>query len=285
MGQFGAQGAGQVVLDIAHRHPTRIQRDDHVVEAAGATGTLGHQPRLEGPVAVARHRQRDVTDLAGQRLRARTVAGIRTAPPGRITLRIAQMAGQLGLQTPLQHRLHQLGQQPTLTGQRQPITIYFGHQVVQQPGIDHLVDRPPRRRNILSIISHSHLCTPSNSSLILCTDHLTPSTGSDIRSFVWTSFFRATKCDETDVVSAESGYLHTTPRSTPYVPTAQRTPISVGCSKNSTDHPVHSPETSCSSASKAAHCPQSAGHPSTSVGTMHRRRPRRPPRIPRPTAK
>jgi hypothetical protein len=42
VGQFSAQRAGQVVADVAHRHPTRVQRNDHLVEAAGAPRALGN---------------------------------------------------------------------------------------------------------------------------------------------------------------------------------------------------------------------------------------------------
>jgi hypothetical protein len=173
VGQFRAQRAGQVVLDVAHRHPTRVQRDDHVVEAAGAALPLGHQPRLERRPAIPRHRQRHLTDLGGQGLRRRPVTRVRTTPPGRITLLIAEMVAQLGLQTPFQHRPDHLRQEPALAGQPQSVTIDPFHQPIKQTGLDHVVDRiPSRTRPNLLILCHGHLCTPS--SRILYTDHLTP---------------------------------------------------------------------------------------------------------------
>ncbi len=74
VGQLGAQCAGQVMGDVAHGHPTRIQRDDHVVEAAGAPAALGDQSGLKGPGTVARHVEAHVTDLGGQSLGGGAVA-------------------------------------------------------------------------------------------------------------------------------------------------------------------------------------------------------------------
>jgi hypothetical protein len=53
--QLGAQRAGQVMLDIAHRHPTRVQRNNHLIQAAGTPGALGNQPRLKRPSPIPRH--------------------------------------------------------------------------------------------------------------------------------------------------------------------------------------------------------------------------------------
>ena len=146
MGQLGAQRAGQVVLDVAHRHPARVQRDDHLVEAAGAAGALGDQPRLEacrpGPAGTSsRTGPTSVCSVFG-------VAPLRefgAAPPGRVALLVAQVLGQLGGQAALQHRLDHLRQEPALPGQRQLAGVDPVHQLVEQPGIEHLVDRLPGR--------------------------------------------------------------------------------------------------------------------------------------------
>jgi hypothetical protein len=42
-------------LDLAHRHATRVHRDDLVVEARETRLVLGVQQRLETALAVARH--------------------------------------------------------------------------------------------------------------------------------------------------------------------------------------------------------------------------------------
>jgi hypothetical protein len=170
VGQLGTQRADQVMLDVAHGHPTRVQRDDHVVQAAGAAGALGHQPGLEHAGPIPRHGQPHVTDLGGQGLGRGAVARVRDAPPGRVALLIAQVPGQLGLQGTLEHRPDQLGQKPALPGQRQPTGIDLIHHRVQQPGLDHVVDRIPRRRHRLrlrhpqrmpQVFLQGHLCTPS----------------------------------------------------------------------------------------------------------------------------
>ena len=41
--QVGAQGAGQMMLDIAHRHATGVEADDHLRRPTDAPRTLGHQ--------------------------------------------------------------------------------------------------------------------------------------------------------------------------------------------------------------------------------------------------
>ena len=42
---FGADGGGQMMLDIAQRHPTGIQRNDHLIDTAESTRSFGHQCR------------------------------------------------------------------------------------------------------------------------------------------------------------------------------------------------------------------------------------------------
>src|SRR5437588_1873988 len=42
---FGADGGGQMLLDIAQRHPTGIQRNDHLIDTAESTRSFGHQCR------------------------------------------------------------------------------------------------------------------------------------------------------------------------------------------------------------------------------------------------
>ena len=42
------------------------------------------------------------------------------------------MAGQLGVHPALQDGLDQLGQEPALTGQREPVLVDPGHQLIEQ---------------------------------------------------------------------------------------------------------------------------------------------------------
>src|SRR5680860_1711479 len=74
VGQVGAQRPSQVVTDVAHRHPARIQRDDHLVQAAEPALTLGHQMRLEGRRPVPRNVQPELPDLAGDGLGGAAIA-------------------------------------------------------------------------------------------------------------------------------------------------------------------------------------------------------------------
>jgi hypothetical protein len=83
-----------------------------------AAGPVWHQLRVEGPVAIPRHPDRHLTDLGRHRLCERPVAGVARAPAlqgGRLK---AEVFGQLGLQTRLEHPRHQRRQQAAGTGQR-----------------------------------------------------------------------------------------------------------------------------------------------------------------------
>jgi len=169
----------QVVGDVAHGHPARVQRDDHVVEAAGPADPFRDQPWLERPGPVPRHRQRDVADLGGHRLGRRAVARVGRTPPGRIALLIAQVLGELGLQPALEHRLDHLGEEATLPGQRQTTGVDALHQLVEQAGVEHVVNHIARRtrpRAVLrdaqrmprrAIFGHGHLCTPQLKRILL----------------------------------------------------------------------------------------------------------------------
>jgi len=178
VGQLGPQRAFHMVLDVADRHPARIQRDDHVVQAAGPASTLRDQPRLEATGPVPRHRQSHVTDLGHQSLRAGPVPRVRAAPPGRVALLIAQMPSQLHSQNrsrtapePLQNRFDHLGEEATLPGQPQLASIRSLHHTIEQSSLDHLVDRRPsrprlaarlhpQRMQITLVIGHGHELPP-----------------------------------------------------------------------------------------------------------------------------
>jgi hypothetical protein len=104
------------VYVAAHGHPARIQADDHVREATEPAFALGHQHRRERARPIPRDVQLDRTDLGLHRLRRRAVPRIAGAFPGRVVLVITQMLTELGLQTPLQDRLAQLGQETARPG-------------------------------------------------------------------------------------------------------------------------------------------------------------------------
>jgi hypothetical protein len=182
--QLRPEGALKVMLDVADGHPARIQRDDHVVQAAGPAGALRDQPRLEAAGPIPRHRQSHVADLGGQGLRARPVTRVRAAPPGRIAFLIAQMPGQLRGQPSLEDCFDHLREEPALPGQPQLAGIRPGHHVIEQTRLDHLIDRSPRPRRPLTrghtqrikitlFIGHSHVSTSHVLRGSSYTDHLT----------------------------------------------------------------------------------------------------------------
>jgi hypothetical protein len=75
--ELGADRGGQMMLDTADRHPTGVERDDHVVETAQAPRALRDQRRAEAAVAIAWDRQADIADLTGDRLGRESIAGVR----------------------------------------------------------------------------------------------------------------------------------------------------------------------------------------------------------------
>ena len=107
----------QVTLDIAHRHATRIERQDAIVEAVEAALALGHDHRFEAAVAIARHRKRHLAVLGQYRLVRMAVAAVARAPARRVALLVAQVLAQLGAQRTLQKRLLQLPEQPVVAQQ------------------------------------------------------------------------------------------------------------------------------------------------------------------------
>ena len=146
MRQLGAIHLLKVVQDVAHAHPVRIQRDDHVVQAAGdPPRALRDQQRLEGPGPVPRHLQRDRPDPGLDGLGDAPVPGVPRPVPGRIVPPVTQVRGQLGLQRPLQHRPHQLAEHRALAGQPQPPgrVLRALQQRVEQPVIHQLPQRHP----------------------------------------------------------------------------------------------------------------------------------------------
>ena len=85
----------EVALDVARRHPARIERQDLIVEAIEAPRVLGHDPRLERRVAVPRQLDRERPIDRAQRLARPTVTPIGLLPGRLLTRRIAEMLTQL----------------------------------------------------------------------------------------------------------------------------------------------------------------------------------------------
>jgi hypothetical protein len=124
---------GQVRLDVAGRHPARVEGEDLVVEALEAPLPLAHKLRLEAALAVTRRPHLDRAVLGRERLRRRAVAGV-AGPAGWLLVRlVAEIGGQLRRQGALhqprrQLREHAAGPDDLLLGPR------AGKQL-----IDHLV--------------------------------------------------------------------------------------------------------------------------------------------------
>src|SRR6266511_1070974 len=117
LGDVDAVQLAQVALDVAGRHAAGVEREDLLVEAVEGTPVLGHDPRLEAALPVARQLDPDRPILRAQRLRRRPVAPIRL-PLGRLSARrIAEMLPQLDTGRPFDQTAPQLVNQPIRTGQ------------------------------------------------------------------------------------------------------------------------------------------------------------------------
>src|SRR5215212_8664794 len=79
--QLGAQGAFQMSLNVADRHPPGIQADDHLRQPADPPLALRHQPRLKGAVTVPRGSQINIADLGAQPFTRGPVPGVAGAVP------------------------------------------------------------------------------------------------------------------------------------------------------------------------------------------------------------
>jgi hypothetical protein len=98
-------------LDIPHREPAAIERQDLLVKPDEPPLALADDLRLKAPIPITRSVELDLPVLADQRLRRRAVALVR-GPARRLAVRLAaHMAGQLDLHRPLHQPLGQLRQE------------------------------------------------------------------------------------------------------------------------------------------------------------------------------
>jgi hypothetical protein len=90
-----------VALDLSHRHATRIEAQNLLIEAAKPGLSLGDQLGLETASAIAWYRDLDLAIIRQDRLRTRPVAAV-ALPAGRqIALLIAEVVGQFRAKRPL----------------------------------------------------------------------------------------------------------------------------------------------------------------------------------------
>jgi hypothetical protein len=132
----------EVRLDVAHRQPARVQRQDLVVESHKAALALAHDLRLKAAVAIPRGIDRHLPVLGDKRLGRRAVARVRR-PAGRLLVRlVAQMLGQLDAHRPLHQPLGQLGEQAS-----RPDDLLLAARAGKQR-VDQLVRQPATVRQL-----------------------------------------------------------------------------------------------------------------------------------------
>ena len=107
----------QVPLDLARGHPARVQGEDLLVEAVERARVLGHDPRLERGVTIARQLDPDRPIDRPQRLLREPVAPVRLPLERLATRRVAEMLLQLGPGRALDQPLAQLVDQSVRAGQ------------------------------------------------------------------------------------------------------------------------------------------------------------------------
>ena len=134
MGQLGADRGDQMVLDVAQRHAAGIQADDHLIQAAEPAGSLRHQLRGKGALAIPGHRQIDIADLAGDHLCGGAVTRVGKQRCLRIAALIADVVGQLHLQATLQGRFQHALQQPVIPAQRHLAGVDLLEDAIQRTG-------------------------------------------------------------------------------------------------------------------------------------------------------
>src|ERR1019366_1052643 len=101
----------QVPLDLARAHPSRIHRDDLVVETGKSRLAFADDLRLVTAVAIPRGLQRHLPEIALERLGGSAIDRVAAVITGRIVLLVAEMVGHLNLHRAFQQRLGQLLQQ------------------------------------------------------------------------------------------------------------------------------------------------------------------------------
>src|SRR5699024_1192952 len=156
------------------RHPARVETDDHVIQPAQAALALRDQARGERASAIPRDLQLDRPELGLHRLRRAPVAGVGVLRRLAGALLVAQVAAQLGLQTPLERCLDQRGHEPAVTGQLDLASVDLLEQGIQLPGGLQLLDQVLARAPIvmlLLLVRHGHDCSVPLGTAY--TDHLT----------------------------------------------------------------------------------------------------------------
>lgn len=167
---------GKVVLDVADDHPTRIQANDHVLQPTEAALTLRHQHHAR--VAITGLVQLHVPDLGRDHLRHGAITRTAATATSHLVLAIPQVLTQSSLHTTFEDRLNPLGQEPTLTDQRNTPPSGHSHQPIKQQAIKQLTPQLPCLRPQLPLLrGHEHSQPPSTRKTTTHTNHLTRPAG------------------------------------------------------------------------------------------------------------
>src|SRR5215470_6042115 len=100
-----------MLLDLASRHPARIQREDFVVEAFKAGLPFGNDLRLEGGIAVARNLKGQGAEVAFESLLGVTIARIATARAFGVVLFVAEVMSEFSLESAFENSFGELFEQ------------------------------------------------------------------------------------------------------------------------------------------------------------------------------
>src|SRR5699024_9774668 len=118
---------------------------------------LGDQARSEGPAPVPGDVQLDRSDLGLDGLRGGPVAGVVMLRRILGTLLISEVAGQLGLQTPLERGLDQRWHEPAVTGQLDFPGVDLLEEGIKLPRGLQLLDQVLARGLVLLVlVRHGH---------------------------------------------------------------------------------------------------------------------------------
>ena len=155
-----AQGGGQVMTDIAYRHPPGIQADNHRIQTIEAPLPFTHQARGERARPVPGDLDLEGTHLRHHGLLRRAPPRVRARLPTGLALLIPQMLGQLRGQPALQGLLEQRRQQALAARHLDLASIKTLKQRIQRPRATKLLHRltpTSASHNNIIIIHHASI--------------------------------------------------------------------------------------------------------------------------------
>ena len=122
-----------VALDFAHRHATRVERQDFLVKACPAGLVLGDDLGLKAAVTVARDFYGQFAKVAFKGFLALSIAGVASWVGNGVVFGVTQVFGHLGLQCTLYQFLGEQLEQAVLTDE------VFRFLVISQQAVDQFV--------------------------------------------------------------------------------------------------------------------------------------------------